>query len=429
LCHIPKLLVSIYDMRKLTLITITLCVTIFNLAIAQQPVSLITTDIDNFWQAYDKIVKTKDSVAQYDYLKRLFLDRATVGQKAMIQARRYTSKDYVDAINQRQSYFNTIRKNTYKAEDYAKEIGTKIEVFRKLYPPLKPAKLYFTIGAFRSGGTTLNDMVLIGSEIAMAGEHLSNLVFTNVHEYVHTQQKSTSCDYLLGQSVMEGVAEFVTEKVMGTSSTLPAIAYGKQNEEKVRQAFASHMFNIDYGFWLYNDVENEFGLRDLGYYVGYTIAEAYYNRAEDKTKAIKEMIEVDANDEQALAAYVDQSGYFNRSVELLKQDYEKSRPKVLSVYPFETGKLISPSTSRFTIQFSAPMNKRSKNFELGPLGMDYLIRVKTFIGFSADGKSLEFEMEQLKPNKHYQLLIGQGFRDLNDKRIKPYLIDFRTGEF
>jgi Bacterial Ig-like domain len=422
-------LVSIYDMRKLTLITITLCVTIFNLAIAQQPVSLITTDIDNFWQAYDKIVKTKDSVAQYDYLKRLFLDRATVGQKAMIQARRYTSKDYVDAINQRQSYFNTIRKNTYKAEDYAKEIGTKIEVFRKLYPPLKPAKLYFTIGAFRSGGTTLNDMVLIGSEIAMAGEHLSNLVFTNVHEYVHTQQKSTSCDYLLGQSVMEGVAEFVTEKVMGTSSTLPAIAYGKQNEEKVRQAFASHMFNIDYGFWLYNDVENEFGLRDLGYYVGYTIAEAYYNRAEDKTKAIKEMIEVDANDEQALAAYVDQSGYFNRSVELLKQDYEKSRPKVLSVYPFETGKLISPSTSRFTIQFSAPMNKRSKNFELGPLGMDYLIRVKTFIGFSADGKSLEFEMEQLKPNKHYQLLIGQGFRDLNDKRIKPYLIDFRTGEF
>lgn len=74
------------------------------------------------------------------------------------------------------------------------------------------------------------------------------------------------------------------------------------------------------------------------------------------------------------------------------------------------------------------MNRRSKNFELGPLGMDHLMRVKAFIGFSADGKSVEFEMDQLKPNQHYQLLIGQGFRDLKDIRIKPFLIDFKTRE-
>lgn len=395
---------------------------------AQQAVSLVTTDINHFWQAYDKIMATSDTTAQYDYLRKLFLDRATPGQKAMIQTRSYTPKDYMEAIYQRKTYFNSIRNNTFKANDYAKAITEKVEVFKKLYPTLKPAQIYFTVGAFRSGGTTLNDMVLIGSEIAMADEHLNNLVFTNIHEYVHTQQKSTVCDYLLGQSVMEGVAEFMTEKVMGVNSTLPAIAYGKQHVEKVRQAFAGQMFNIDYGFWLYNDAENEFGLRDLGYYVGYAIAEAYYSKAKDKTSAIKEMIEVDANDEKALAAYVDQSGYFGRSVALLKDDYEKSRPKVLSVYPFETGKLISPKTSKFTIHFSVPMNRRSRNFELGPLGMDHLIKVKTFIGYSTDGKSVEFEMDQLKPNRHYQLLIGQGFRDLNGRRIKPYLIDFKTGE-
>lgn len=415
-------------MKKSILITITFCLTIFQLATAQKTVSLVTTDIDNFWQAYDKIVATKDTTAQFDYLNKLFLDRATPGQKAMIQARRYTPKNYIDAINQRQTYFNSIRNNTFKANDYAKTIAAKVEVLRKLYPGLRPAKIYFTVGAFRSGGTTLADMVLIGSEIAMADEHLENLVFTNIHEYVHTQQKSTVCDNLLGQSVMEGVAEFITEKAMGNNSTLPAIAYGRQNVEKVRQVFARQMFNIDYGFWLYSDAESEFGLRDLGYYVGYAIAEAYYGRAKDKMEAIKEMIEVDANNEKELAAYVDQSGYFDKSYNSLKEDYEKNRPKVLSVYPFETGKLISPATTKFTINFSVPMNKRSKNFELGPLGMDYLIRVKTFIGFSTDGKSAEFEMDQLKPNRHYQLLIGQGFRDLNGIRIKPYLIDFKTGE-
>lgn len=72
------------------------------------------------------------------------------------------------------------------------------------------------------------------------------------------------------------------------------------------------------------------------------------------------------------------------------------------------------------------MNKRSKNFEWGPLGVDYLIRVKNFIGFSEGGKSAEVELEQMEPNRHYQLLIGQGFRDLNGIRIKPYLIDFQT---
>lgn len=402
--------------------------TICQSALAQKPVRLITTDIDNFWQAYDKIVATKDSASQFTYLKELFLDKVSKGQKAMIEVRSYTAKNYIDAIDKRQAYFSSIRNNTFKANAYAKKIAGKVEVLRKLYPGLKPAEIYFTVGAFRSGGTTQADMVLIGSEIAMAQEHLDNLVFTNIHEYIHTQQKSTVCDNLLGQSVMEGVAEFLTEKVMATGSTLPAIAFGKQNVARVKQVFAKRMFNIDYGFWLYDDTENEFGKRDLGYYVGYAIAEGYYSKSGDKSKAIKEMIELDANDKLALGRYVDQSGYFDKSVRSLNDDYEKTRPMVVSVFPFEKGKPVSPGTSKFTINFSVPMNRRSRNFELGPLGLDHLMKVKSFIGFSADGRSAEFEVEKLKPNRHYQLLIGQGFRDLNGIRIRPYLIDFKTGE-
>lgn len=413
-------------MKNPKLITAIFLLTIFQSAFGQQPVNLITTDINNFWQAYDKIVATKDTLAQFDFLSRLFLDKATTGQSAMIKVRNYTPKNYIDAINQRQPYFNAIRNNTYKVNDYAKKIENKVQSLKKLYPSLKPAEIYFTVGAFRSGGTTTANMVLIGSEIAMAEEHLDNLVFTNIHEYIHTQQKSTVCDNLLGQSVMEGVAEYLTEKTMVTTSTLPAIAYGRQNADEVKQVFAQQMFNIDYGYWLYSDAQNSFGLRDMGYYVGYAIAESYYNKAKNKLKAIEEMIEVDANNPKDLELYVDKSGYFNKSVALLKSDYENNRPTVLSVYPLEAGRLISPGTSKFTIKFSAPMNKNSRNFELGPLGMDYLIRVKTFIGFSADGKSAQFELEKLEPNRHYQLLIGQGFRDLNGIRIKPYLIDFKT---
>jgi hypothetical protein len=49
--------------------------------------------------AYDKISSTKDSSLQYDYLNKLFLEKGSPGLKAIMQARDYTAKSYVDAIN------------------------------------------------------------------------------------------------------------------------------------------------------------------------------------------------------------------------------------------------------------------------------------------------------------------------------------------
>ncbi|WP_184467988.1 Ig-like domain-containing protein [Pedobacter sp. AK013] len=412
-------------MNRAILFATLLCASITQNLWAQRTVNLITTDLDHFWQAYDKISSTKDTSLQYNYLKNLFLEKGTPGQKAMIQARNYTPKEYLDAITQKQTYFNSIRSNTLKAKDYAKAIALKINKLKQLYPALKPAEIYFTVGAFRSGGTTMGKMVLIGSEIAMAQEHLDNLVFTNIHEYVHTQQKTNIGDNLLAQCVLEGVAEFVSEKVMAIPSTLPALAYGKAHNESIKQAFALQMFNTGNGFWLYSNAENQFGIRDLGYYVGYAIADQYYTKAKDKTKAISEMIELDYNNIEALATYVDQSGYFDQTVKQLKDGYEKSRPFVVSATPEEIADLGDTLNYKFKVVFSKPMDRRFRNFDFGPLGKENAMFIKNFIGFSADGVTAEFDV-QLKPNRQYQIVLGESFRDLNGVKIKPYLIDFKT---
>jgi uncharacterized protein YjaZ len=413
-------------MKKAILFASLLCATITQNLWAQKTVNLITSDLDHFWQAYDKINSTKDTSAQYTYLNTLFLEKATPGQKAMIQARHYTAKEYLDVITQKQTYFNSIRSNTLKAKDYAKAIAIKIDRFKQLYPALKPAEIYFTVGAFRSGGTTTGKMVLIGSEIALANEHLGDLVFTNIHEYVHTQQKTNMGDNLLAQCVMEGVAEFVSEKVMAIPSKLPALAYAKVHSASIKQAFALQLFNTDNGYWLYSDAENSFGQRDLGYYVGYAIADQYYAKATDKAKAVSEMIELDYNNMEALAAYVDQSGYFDKRIKLLNDEYEKNRPYVVSATPEKLTDSANTSNYKFKVVFSKPMNKRNRNFDFGPLGKDNAIPIKNFIGFSADDSTATFEAE-LQPNKQYQLVLGDSFRDLNGVRIKPYLIDFKTG--
>lgn len=429
------------------IIPLFLCFFIFNVAFAQsQSNSVITTDIDNFWVAYDQISSTKDSSEKYKFLDQSFISKGTPGLKAMMAARSYTNKSYIDAIEMYPLYWNSIRKAMFKAKSYSKEISKNVERLKALYPPLRPAKIYFTVGAFKSGGTTMDSLVLIGSEIAMADGNVetkefesevpglasyvrtspvNSLVFTNVHEYVHTQQKTTIAENLLGQCILEGVAEFLAEQATGKTSTLPALTVGKMNKKRIEEVFSSAMFNRSNGFWLYSNSENEFKARDLGYYVGYAICEAYYNRSADKAESIKEMIELDYNNQKELIHFAEQSGYFENAVSELAKKHEDSRPTVKAIDQIGDEKVVSASVKKLTINFSEVMDKRYRSFELGPLGKENLLVIKNMPEFADDGSALTFEVE-LEPNKHYQLVVGEGFRNLKGISLKPYLIDFRT---
>jgi hypothetical protein len=411
-------------------LTVVLHLFLLSAVFAQTSANIITTDIDNFWTAYDKIVTTKDNAEQLEYLNKLFIEKASPGQQEMFKARRYKPEEYVDAINKRPEYWTAIRPNTLRAKELAAGIEAGIEKLRKIYPELKPANIYFTVGVFRSGGTTSGNNVLIGSEIVFADEErMKNLPFTIVHEYVHTQQKTTYIENLLAQSVMEGVAEFVAVKALDTPSFAPAVNFGKSNEPRIKNAFARQMFNISPGFWLYSNAENEFKTRDLGYYVGYAIAEKYYEKAKDKKLAIKEMIELDYKNPIAVAKYVDSSGYFPKSVKKFEKDYEKNRPRVVNIREFKNGdKNVRPGITRLTVEFSKEMEAPYRSFNFGPLGKENSIRIKNYLGFSADGKSILLEIEPLEPNKRYQMELGSSFRDKNSVRLKPYLIDIITAD-
>ena len=410
--------------------------------------NFITTDIDNFWTAYDKVITTKDSSLQYKYLNELFINKGTPGLKAIMEAREYTSQSYIEAINNYPLFWNSVRANTLKAREFADEIAIEVSKIKAVYPVLKPAKIYFTIGALLTGGTTLNGIVLIGSELAFADnktitselperlkflrtnfdtDPIKNVVFLNVHEYVHTQQKMTIGNNLLAQSVLEGVAEFVAVTATMKQSKLPSIEYGKKHFERIREVFSKQMFNSFTGFWLYSSSKNEFETRDLGYYVGYDICEKYYQKAEDKNQAIKEMIELDYNNENQLMKFIDKSGYFETQLKKLKKQFEKDRPFVSKITQFKNkSKNVDTTISLLTIEFSEKMNKNYKNFELGPLGETNILRLE-FINFSEDGKAVTFKIK-LKSNQRYQIVVGERFRNENGLSLKPYLIDITTAK-
>jgi hypothetical protein len=411
---------------------------------------IITDDIDNFWKAYDKIIATTDTVEQYALINDLYIKKGSLGLKLMMQARNYTAKSYVDAIRDYPKFWFSVRLNTLKAKIIQDEIALELTKLKKLYPQLKPANIYFTIGALRSNGTILGRSVLIGSELAMSDKHavssefpeyyavsrekfftsnpINDVVLLCMHEYVHTQQKEMVFN-LLSECLYEGVAEFVSVLSTGRPSAVPAVAYGKTNELSVKQKFEVDMFSMSkQGDWLWGDAENVFQMRDLGYYIGYAICERYYNKASDKKRAVYEMINLDYKNEKQIEKFIDGTQFFSQPINILYNDFEKRRPVVLSVNEFKNNsQQVNPNITHITLNFSAPLNKEMRGFEYGPMGEKALLRVKNFVGFSEDGKSATIEVE-LMPKKRYQLLISNRFESLDGTSLKPFLVDIKTAD-
>jgi len=411
--------------------------------------NVITSDIDNFWKAYDKITVTKDSILQYKYLDSLYFQNGTVGLKGIRQARNYTPQDYITSINNYPKFWASIRENTLQAEKMGSELENGVEKLKTLYPELKPAKIYFSIGSFRTPGTTIDSLVLIGSELSMADsktetsefpENLSHLksyfktnpnkhlVFLNLHEYVHTQQNPRVFN-IISLTLYEGVAEFVASKALGVKSPNPQIEFGKKNAERIREVYETEMFYPNNLYkWLDGNAPNEFGMRDLGYYVGYQICENYYNQAENKSEAIKTMIELDYSNETEIEDFIKKANYFSAPLEELYKTFESNRPSVIFIKQFENNSQnVSPNLKEITIEFSRPLNGHNTGVDFGNLGQDAFPKGTLSGRYWAENKKFWTIPVELEPNKTYQILISNNFRTEDGIPLKPFLIEFKTG--
>ena len=406
---------------------------------------VFTSDIDNFWIAYDSIQTTGDSLKQTDLIKRLYIDKGTKGLKAFMLAREYDAQLWVELIRKYPKFWKSIRPNTFTVKSYAAEIEKSIQRFKELYPALKEASMYFTVGGLRSGGTTMNDMVLIGSEIATGSpstdvsefaskwlegvfknQKADNIVALNIHEYVHTQQKGEAQN-LLGQAIAEGACDFITELVTGKPMQNNYIVYGREHEAELKEQFKKEMFTDFSANWLYNG-SNAKTVADLGYFMGYTICKTYYNNAGDKKKAMKEIIELKFDDEDGVEKFLERSKYYPGKInkEELVRDFEAKKPSVVRIGPFANGdRSVDPTLKELTIVFSSPMNKNGYSINNGARGKDYS-PITGVVGFSNDGTSFTLKIE-LKPDHEYEFVItDRSFRSTEGYPLKQYEVKFKT---
>lgn len=291
---------------------------------------VVTADIENFWIAHDAIRSEADPARKQRLIQSLYIDRGTPGLHALMQARGYTAEQYVAAIDAWPRYWASVRPLTHRAFAATTGLEADLATLKRLYPALRPASITYAIGVLRTGGTTLDDKVLIGAELALgddtvdvselpqplqtrlrtfyASQPFHNNGQNNIHEYIHTQQIEAG-DTLAQYALREGVAELVAERVTGKKPDLPLYVYGPVHEAELKRQFQADRRGNDYRDWLYNSSANRFGVSDLGYYVGYRIASAYYAAQPDKAKAIATLIELRYDDVAAVDEVILRSGY------------------------------------------------------------------------------------------------------------------------
>ena len=83
---------------------------------------IFTSDIDNFWIAYDSIKTTDNADKKLAFIRNLYIEKGTKGLNAFMKARQYNDTLWVKLIDKYPKFWNSIRSNTLEVKEKTAEI-------------------------------------------------------------------------------------------------------------------------------------------------------------------------------------------------------------------------------------------------------------------------------------------------------------------
>lgn len=285
---------------------------------------LSTSDIAHFWAAVDEYKRTKSASA----FQSRYLSQASPGLVDFVTARSITAASLADMVDHYPAYLAASRVASTSLASGAidGQVRSGYAAMKALYPATVFPTVTFAFGRFSTAGTIRNNRILLGAEFYYPDnqsppvDELQLFQKTNVkplskvpvivaHELVHILQSRAGGIFgkstLLEQALAEGSADFVGELASGDNINAWLRPYALAHEHELWVQFQSQMTGTDVSQWLYNQ-GTATGERpgDLGYFMGYRIAQAYYLRSADAAKAIRDIIEM-----QNASAFLSASGY------------------------------------------------------------------------------------------------------------------------
>jgi hypothetical protein len=295
-----------------------------------EKVKFVTSDIDNFWRAFDLAVKETDKEKKIEIFQREYLDKGSIGLQDFLRLRIKSAKTLTETVEKLPRFFASIRHSTLRVKEMEKQMRQSFRKFKKIYPEAVFPDVFFVIGVTNTGGTASENGLLIGAELygltantprdefpdlykAFLPEEkdlnqlrlkvnklldvslkpVENLAPVVAHESCHFNQKYPKLDTLLAKSIQEGACDLIAKLTAGQPINPAQHVYGNQHEAKLWGEFQAEMNNASTKNWMYNGLTAMNRPPDLGYFMGYKISESYYKNARDKRQAIKDILEIE----------------------------------------------------------------------------------------------------------------------------------------
>lgn len=249
--------------------------------------SFVTQDITNFWNAFDQLKTTP----QDNPFEAFYIKPGSPGVKAFTPGRIESSASLFKTVLERQDDYVKARKNSLEMLDNEKQCRAAFMALKYLYPKAVYPNVYFVIGRFNSGGHSNPKGLIIGAEMIQS----KDVPYMVAHELIHYQQDSIPRENLnlLAACINEGSADFIAELISGGGPNRQTHDYGNANEALLWKEFKLIMDDKeDSHDWMYNYKPKNGYPPDLGYWIGYKITEAYYDKATDKKKAISDILHI-----------------------------------------------------------------------------------------------------------------------------------------
>ena len=275
-------------------------------------ISIVTSDIDLFWSIHDQ---ANGDYQEHDFLERYFR-AGTESLSQFFETKIQTASKLTQKLSDEHYhlYYLSIRENSENID--IASIQFAMNQLELSYPASVFSDVILVIGALGTGGTVVkNGNMVIGVEFFTKGPNTSTdqlspwmatvtrssnyLPSIVLHELIHVQQRNFAIrenlkgeNTLLELSLAEGIADFVTNLILGIYFNDHLPDYADPLEKDLWFEFKSEMLGTDTEKWLFNAATSENRPGDLGYYVGYKIAEHYYFNQPDKSQALKGLLEI-----------------------------------------------------------------------------------------------------------------------------------------
>jgi hypothetical protein len=255
-----------------------------------------TEDVERFYKIYD----AAGGHPTADQLQRDYLDAGSEGLHHLAELRKVTGERIAATLSKHPELYVKARGCMAVLPQVRGRVEVALRNLVRLYPQARMPPVTIAVGRGKPVGVGSPVTGLqIGLEALCSAEWMNpnvedRFVHVIAHEYAHVQQVRALVDdehpTVLERSLIEGAAEFVAELTSGNTGFTHFGRLTRGREREIETAFAADLDRTELSRWVDNSTMEQGN--DLGYWVGYRIVKAYYQRAADQQQALREILEL-----------------------------------------------------------------------------------------------------------------------------------------